>query len=129
MKISQLINPPSTPPSSASNIVSSSTETTTGMPRKPIARKVAISRARAAIAANMVLSAPKIAPIAMITPTVMPTTRITLVSASDCLLKYSRVVLTSTFRRGSLANAALNAANACAEVRRTVTDCALLPRR
>ena len=54
------------PPSSASSIVSSITETTTGRPRKPIARSVAISRARAATAAYMVLSAPNTAPIAMI---------------------------------------------------------------
>ena len=60
------------------------TETITGGERKPIARKVAISRARVATAAYIELSAPKIAPIAMITAMVMPTTRMTLLSPSDC---------------------------------------------
>ena len=75
------------PPASASSMVSSITATTTGRPEKPMARSVAISRARAATAANMVLSAPNIAPIAMIAPTVMPMMRITFVMPSDCLLK------------------------------------------
>ncbi len=45
------------------------TESTTGMPPKPIARRVAISRARLSTAEYMVLSAPNTAPMAMITPT------------------------------------------------------------
>ncbi len=61
--------------------------TTTGRPAKPIARRVAISRARAATAANIVLSAPNIAPMAMMLPTTMPITRITVAVPSDCLLK------------------------------------------
>jgi len=47
---------------------------------------VAISRARAATAANMVLSAPNTAPIAMMVPTTRPMMRMTLVMVSDCLL-------------------------------------------
>ena len=67
----------------ASSIVSSSTATTTGTPRKPIARSVAISRAREATLANMVLSAPNTAPIAMIEPTTMPMIRSTFDTPSD----------------------------------------------
>ncbi len=63
---SQATAAPMTPPSSASSMVSISTETITGTPRKPMARSVAISRARVATAAYMVLSAPNTAPIAMI---------------------------------------------------------------
>ncbi len=84
MNSSQAMAPPSTPPSNASSSVSSSTAITTGRPPKPMARSVAISRLRALIAAYMVLSAPKMAPSAMITPTLMPTMRITLVTPSDC---------------------------------------------
>ena len=68
------------PPASASSIVSSITATTTGRPGKPMARKVAISRARDATAANIVLSAPNIAPTAMIAPTTMPMMRSTFVT-------------------------------------------------
>ena len=87
MKTSQAIAPPIRPPISASSIVSSITATTTGRPEKPIARSVAISRARDATAANMVLSAPNIAPIAMIAPTARPIALITWVICSDCLPK------------------------------------------
>ena len=41
------------------------TDTTTGAPPKPIARSVAISRARVPTAAYIVLSAAKVAPSAM----------------------------------------------------------------
>ena len=46
------------------------TETTTGTPPKPMARSVAISTWRLAIAEYMQLSAPKVAPSAMKTATV-----------------------------------------------------------
>jgi hypothetical protein len=68
-------------------MVSSITATTTGKPEKPIARRVAISRAREATVANMVLSAPNTAPIAMIEPTTIPTTRSTVVRVRDWLAK------------------------------------------
>jgi hypothetical protein len=68
LKTTQAMSPPSTPPTSASSIVSSITAITTGVPRKPMARMVAISRARPATAAYMVLSAPNTAPMAMIAP-------------------------------------------------------------
>ena len=76
---------PSNPPSSASSMVSSITAVTTGTLRKPSARRVAISRARPATAAYMLLSAPNTAPIAMIAPITEPRMRISLVSPSDCL--------------------------------------------
>ncbi len=66
-------------------MVSSITATTTGRPRKPIARMVAISRARVATAAYMVLSAPKTAPTAMIAPITVPRIRMMVASWPDCL--------------------------------------------
>src|SRR5690606_22211430 len=57
LKSAHATSPPSTPPSRASSIVSSITASTTGRPRKPMARIVAISRARPATAAYIVLSA------------------------------------------------------------------------
>ena len=110
-------------------MVSSITATTTGMPRKPIARRVAISRAREATEANMVLSAPNTAPIAMIEPTTMPMMRSCLAMPSDCRWKYSRVVVASTFSRGSAARVALNASKSRVPVSRATTLARLLPRR
>jgi len=49
-KIAHAITAPTAPPKIASNIVSSSTEITIGIRRNPMARKVAISRDRPAIA-------------------------------------------------------------------------------
>ena len=49
-----------------------------------MARKVAISRPRAATAEYMLLSAPNMAPIAMMMATVLPTTLISWVSCLDC---------------------------------------------
>ena len=71
------------PPAAASNMVSSNTETITGTRRNPRARKVAISRARAATAEYIVLSAPKTAPMAMMAPTVMPRIRAMRARPSD----------------------------------------------
>ena len=59
-----------TPPRSASSSASIITETTTGRPPNPIARSVAISTWRLAIAVYMQFSAPNVAPIAMKTATV-----------------------------------------------------------
>ena len=58
----------------------------TGVPRKPMARNVAISRVRVATAAYMELSAPNTAPIAMITPTTVPRMRMMVEIVSDCAL-------------------------------------------
>jgi hypothetical protein len=55
----------------------------TGTPRKPMARSVAISRVRAATAAYIVLSAPNMAPIAMMIATVVPSMRMVRVRSSD----------------------------------------------
>ena len=62
--------PPTAPPTSASTSASIITETTTGAPPKPIARSVAISTWRLAIAEYMQLSAPNVAPTAMKAATV-----------------------------------------------------------
>ncbi|MNN94172.1 hypothetical protein D3C81_2127500 [compost metagenome] len=67
-------------------MVSSITAVTTGRPRKPIARIVAISRARVATAAYMVLSAPNTAPTAMMVPITLPRMSISLVNPPPCLL-------------------------------------------
>ena len=83
---------------------------------------------RAATAAYMLFSAPATAPIAMIPPTTIARMRMTLVMPPPWLAKYAWVVCACTFRRGSLARAALNAPNALALVSCTVTDCTLLPR-
>ena len=110
-------------------MVSSITATTTGMPRKPIARRVAISRAREATVANMVLSAPNTAPMAMIEPTTMPMIRSTFDTPADWPWKYASVVCASTCRRGSASRVALNALNAEGDVRRAKTEARLDPRR
>ncbi len=60
---------PSRAPGRASIRDSAITETSTAVPPKPMARRVAISRARESTAAYMVLMAPNTAPTAMITPT------------------------------------------------------------
>ena len=67
-------------------MVSSITAITTGVPRKPMARMVAISRARPATAAYMVFNAPNTAPMAMMVPMTVPRILISLASPADCLL-------------------------------------------
>ena len=74
-----------TPPARASNADSSITDTTTGAPEKPMARSVAISRARVDTAAYMVLSAPNTAPTAMIPATTRPRMRIRRLRRSPCV--------------------------------------------
>ena len=60
-------------------------ETTTLPAPNPMARMVAISRARSVTAEYMVLSAPKIAPIPITTATMLPSTVMSMVSCCDCL--------------------------------------------
>ena len=62
------------PPTSASSSASIITDTSTGRPPKPIARKVAISLLRVATAAYMLLRAAKIAPSAMMAVTTLAST-------------------------------------------------------
>jgi len=71
------------PPNKDSTSASSTTDNSTGHAPKPMARSVAISIPRAATAENMLLSAPNIAPIAMMTATVLPTMLMTLVNCLD----------------------------------------------
>ncbi len=85
MNTSHATAQPSRPPTSASSMVSSITAVTTGSPRKPIARMVAISRARVATAAYMVLSAPNTAPMAMIAPITVPRMLISVFNPPPCL--------------------------------------------
>ena len=87
---------------------------------------MAISRVRVATAAYMLLSAPNTAPMPMMRPMALPSAVIRRVRLADCSVKYSRVVLTSTLRRGSVVSAALKASKAPASVSLTVTEVALL---
>ena len=66
---SHAIDAPHAPPASARSSDSTKTETTTDSGPNPIARSVAISRERVLTVEYMVLSAPNIAPTAMIPPT------------------------------------------------------------
>ena len=75
---------PRRPPTSAMHRDSSTNDTTMLPLPKPTARRVAISRARSAIAEYMVLSAPKTAPMPMTTATIVPRTVIRVVSCRDC---------------------------------------------
>ena len=65
---SQAAKAPTRAPGSASTNDSTNTDTTTAVPPKPIARNVAISRARASTAEYIVFSAPKTTPTAITPP-------------------------------------------------------------
>ena len=71
-----------------------------------MARRVAISLARVATAANMLLSAAKIAPRAMIEVTTAARMPMVWRNCSVCALKYSCCEITSRFSRGSAFSAA-----------------------
>ncbi len=64
----QAIATPISAPGMARSSDSTITEITTAVPPKPMARRVAISRARASTAEYMVLTAPNTAPTAITTP-------------------------------------------------------------
>jgi len=73
-----------TPPTSASSSDSSMSETTTAPLPNPSARRVAISRVRAATALYIVFSAPNTAPMAIRNAMIKPSVVINRVMASDC---------------------------------------------
>ena len=72
------------PPTNEINSASKRKDRMTFALLKPRARIVAISRPRSAIAEYMVLSAPKMAPMAMIAATTPPSTVISRVMVVDC---------------------------------------------
>ena len=76
---------PRRPPPIAISSASTMNDSTTEPPPKPSARRVAISRARAATAEYIVFSAPKTAPMAITKATRKPSTRISVLTICDCL--------------------------------------------
>ena len=120
---------PSRPPSKASAIASTITETTTGTLPKPRARKVAISTVRVATAEYIVFSAANKAPMAMMTAMAKPKPSIWPARPPDCAARYSS---SPTSFRSSLGSSSMRCASSgirAGESTCTRREVTLSPRR